>query len=74
MCTEQALTFARSVGEFAFSEAAYAEWDNLYPGLSAERPGLLGSMLARSEAQVSRLAFVYAALDSSRLGRSIFQV
>jgi hypothetical protein len=60
-----ALAFARSVGEFEFSEAAYEKWDRLYPALSAERPGLLGSMLARSEAQVSRLAFIYAALDRS---------
>jgi hypothetical protein len=62
----QALAFARSVVEFEFSETAYEAWDCLYPSLSAERPGLLGSMLARSEAQVSRLAFIHAALDCSR--------
>jgi Protein of unknown function (DUF3987) len=65
-CLVRALAFARSVSEFEFSEAAYKVWDRLYPTLSAERPGLLGSMLARSEAQVSRVAFVYAALDCSR--------
>jgi len=64
-CVGHALTFARNIGEFEFSEAAYELWDRLYPALSAERPGLLGSMLARSEALVSRLAFVYAALDCS---------
>lgn len=63
--TKQALAFARSVGKFEFSEASYEAWDRLYPSLSEERPGLLGSMLARSEAQVSRLSFLYAALDCS---------
>jgi hypothetical protein len=50
-------------GELQFSEAAYAEWARLYHDISRERPGLLGSMLARAEAQVCRLAFVYALLD-----------
>jgi hypothetical protein len=63
----RALESARSVGMMEFSEVAYEVWDRLYPVLSAERPGLLGSMLARSEAQVSRLAFVHAALDCSRM-------
>jgi hypothetical protein len=61
----RALTSARRVIEF--NESAYELWDGLYPSLSAERPGLLGSMLARSEAQVSRLAFVYAVLDGCNL-------
>jgi hypothetical protein len=52
-------------GELQFSEAAYAQWERLYHDLSRERPGLLGSMLARAEAQVCRLAFIYALLDGS---------
>jgi hypothetical protein len=60
-----ALEATRKATELEFNEDAYKVWDRLYPVLSAERPGLLGSMLARSEAQVSRLAFVYAVLDGS---------
>jgi hypothetical protein len=60
-----ALEFARKVQEFSFSEDALAVWDKLYSPLSAERPGLLGALLARGEAQVCRLALVCAALDCS---------
>ena len=64
-CVAQRLMSLHKTSTVEFSEAAYQAWDRLYPALSAARPGLLGSMLARSEAQVSRLAFVYAALDGS---------
>jgi hypothetical protein len=40
-------------------EAAQA-WREVYPDLSADRPGLLGSLTARAEAQVVRLAMLYA--------------
>jgi hypothetical protein len=59
------LVSLRKASEFRFSEPAYVAWDRLYPELSAERPGLLGSLLARAEAQVTRLAFIYGALDGS---------
>jgi hypothetical protein len=42
---------------------AKQEWTSIYPDLSAERPGLLGAVTARAEAQVIRLALVYALLD-----------
>jgi hypothetical protein len=35
-------------------------WETIYPDLSADRPGLLGSLTARAEAQVVRLAMLYA--------------
>jgi hypothetical protein len=38
-------------------------WDRVYAELSAERHGMYGDVVARSEAQVSRLAFVYTAID-----------
>src|SRR5262249_12294343 len=38
-------------------------WEAAYPDLSAERPGLLGAVVARAEPQVIRLALVYALLD-----------
>jgi hypothetical protein len=61
----QALQFARSVGRMDFDQAARAAWHAVYAELSEGRPGLAGSMLARSEAQVRRLACVYALLDQS---------
>ena len=40
-------------------------WDELYPDLSEGKPGLLGDCISRAEAQVRRLATIYAVLDRS---------
>ena len=40
-------------------------WHAVYPELSAGRPGLLGAVTTRAEAQVMRLAMIYALLDQS---------
>jgi hypothetical protein len=40
-------------------------WYEVYPDLSAGKPGLFGSLTSRAEAQVMRLALVYAVLDCS---------
>ena len=48
-----------------FDEEARALWREVYPGLSAGRPGLLGAVTARGEAQSVRLASLYAVLDLS---------
>jgi hypothetical protein len=61
----EALAFARQAREVHRDEAAAKSWRAVYPALSEGRPGLLGSMLARAEAQVMRLALVYALLDRS---------
>jgi hypothetical protein len=45
------------------TEAAAKAWEAVYPELSADRPGLLGAVVARAEAQVIRLALIYALLD-----------
>jgi hypothetical protein len=50
-------------GEIGRTEAAWRIWEAVYPKLSADRPGLLGAILGRAEAQVLRLALVYALLD-----------
>ena len=42
------------------TEAATNMWAKVYPKLSAERPGLLGAVTARAEAQALRLALIYA--------------
>lgn len=47
-------------------EEARAEWVHQYPILTQERPGLYGAATARAEAQVMRLALIYALLDRSR--------
>jgi hypothetical protein len=41
-------------------------WDELYPDLSEGKPGLLGACISRAEAQVRRLATIYAVLDRSQ--------
>jgi hypothetical protein len=51
--------------ELGFSDAAWRAWDQAYPVLTAGRPGLLGAILGRAEAQVLRLAILYAGLDNS---------
>jgi hypothetical protein len=40
-------------------------WAEIYPELSAAKPGLIGKLLSRAEGQVMRLACVYALLDRS---------
>ena len=46
-------------------DAARRLWFEVYGALSEGRPGLLGAMTGRAEAQVMRLALVYALLDKS---------
>jgi hypothetical protein len=48
---------------------ATALWAEIYPSLSAGKPGLLGAILARAEAHVLRLSLIYAALDKSDVVR-----
>jgi hypothetical protein len=45
------------------TEEARALWQQLYANLTTEQPGLLGALTARAEAQVIRLALIYALLD-----------
>lgn len=59
------VTFAQKVTEITRNEAAEADWEKVYGLLSEEKPGLLGAMLARAEAQVLRLSVIYALLDKS---------
>ena len=60
-----AVDFARRAKRFSFDEQARKLWHQVYPQLSEGKPGMLGSMTARGEAQVVRLASVYALLDES---------
>jgi len=57
------LKFAHSAGLMTLDDSAYELWDGIYPSLAKERGGLFGAVVGRSEAQVQRLAMVYALLD-----------
>lgn len=59
------LRFAATVGRIHFGEEAAALWVSVYPELSEAKPGLLGAVTARAEAQALRLAALYAVLDLS---------
>lgn len=61
----QALDFARKATLIQRSEAARALWHEVYPVLTADRPGVWGALTNRAEAQVMRLALTYALLDCS---------
>jgi hypothetical protein len=50
---------------YRFDVEAEAEWCRIYKELSAGSPGLLGAVTGRAEAQVWRMAMLYAALDGS---------
>lgn len=64
-----AVRFGRSAGEIKRDEGARAVWREVYPDLSEGKPGLLGSVISRAEAQVMRLACIYALQDMSYVVR-----
>jgi hypothetical protein len=66
----EALSFARRCGELRRDDAARDMWANVYDELSRGEAGLVGALLARSEAQVLRLSLLYALLDRSKAIRS----
>ncbi len=53
------------VGRVAMTDKARSKWAAVYPSLSGAKPGLLGAIIARAEAQTVRLALIYALLDGS---------
>lgn len=60
-----AVEHARTLGEVRMTEAARALWATVYAELSQGRPGLVGAVTARAEAQTLRLALIYALADRS---------
>jgi hypothetical protein len=46
-----------------FDDSARAMWRDTYSSLTREVPGILGALTGRAEAQVVRLALIYALLD-----------
>lgn len=63
---KDALTMAYR-GEVRRDDEAREIWAAVYPDLSEGKPGLFGAVTSRSEAQVMRLALIYALLDQSPL-------
>src|SRR5260221_1207358 len=61
----RAVNAARGVRQVTMAPDAAEAWAIIYPDLSADRPGLLGSLTARAEAQVVRLATLYALCEGS---------
>jgi hypothetical protein len=61
--TAAAILAARNISRVTMTAAAREDWRKEYPILSEGEPGLLGAMIGRAEAQVIRLALVYALFD-----------
>jgi hypothetical protein len=61
----RAVSYSRQVGEMKRDDAARELWAQQYERLATGRPGLLGSMLGRCEAHVTRLSMLYALADCS---------
>jgi hypothetical protein len=62
----KALEFARGTDVVEFAPDARPLWERVYPDLSGERPGILGAVTARAEAQVVRISTLYAFMDRRR--------
>ena len=60
-----AIDFSKNAGRIEPTEEAWAIWEGVYPELSEGRPGLLGAVTSRAEAQTMRLAMIYALMDYS---------
>lgn len=60
-----AVEFARRAGEVRRGPEARALWADVYPDLSEAPLGMFGAMTSRAEAQVLRLASIYALADCS---------
>lgn len=58
-----AIRSGRTLGQLSLTEGTREAWRAIYHDLSADRPGLAGTLLGRAEAQVMRLAGLYAVLD-----------
>jgi hypothetical protein len=69
LAVSRAIDRARRLDLIRRDDEARAMWAEIYADLSEGKPGLLGAVTARAEAQVLRLSALYAALDGSSLMR-----
>ena len=61
------IDFAQTVGEITRAEATRELWRADYSQLSEGKPGMVGSITGRAEAQVMRLSALFAVLDRSKV-------
>jgi len=61
-----ALEFGSKPVEITMTEDAWMDWEEVYSPLSEGKAGMFGAVTGRSEAQVRRLAALYAVLDESK--------
>ncbi|MDA8394214.1 MAG: hypothetical protein M0T72_03060 [Candidatus Dormibacteraeota bacterium] len=64
-----AIARARTLGVVPRDPEATELWRQLYPTLSADRPGLAGAVVSRHEAQAVRVSVIYSLLDRSPVVR-----
>jgi len=62
---KQSVEFAMNVEVITWADKTKEVWGGIYEKLSEGKQGLIGSLTARAEAYVTRLACVYALLDLS---------
>ena len=62
----QNYAIAKHAGAVHMTPEAMIIWEYVYPALSEGFDGLLGSVTARAEAQVRRIAMIYALMDGAR--------
>jgi Protein of unknown function (DUF3987) len=67
---QNAASFTQNVEQMEQDPVAYALWEKVYHELSEGQLGLFGAVTSRSEAQVLRLACLYALLDCSAVVRA----
>jgi hypothetical protein len=67
---KDSVEFARRQREIGLSTNAASLWNDKYAHLSTEIPGLVGAVTSRAEAQVRRLALIYALMNQSRTVRT----
>ncbi len=68
---KEVIGFARGTGEMHRDDQAREDWIKVYTSLSEGRPGLRGAITSRAEAQVMRLACLFALLDRSEMIRRV---
>jgi len=62
---QDAVAFAKTVGEMTREPTTKEMWARIYHEMTVGTPGLLGAVTSRAEAQTMRLACLYAILDGS---------
>lgn len=61
----KAVEFTRAQRRIFMDRGAREKWDRIYEDLSEDVPGVVGAVISRGEAQVIRLALIFAMLDLS---------